>query len=88
MNARIGRTGLAPSFVAKLWASAAAGAAIAWAIKLTLPALPPVSAAVLIVGPYGIAFLGMTFLLRIPEARSLFQSVARRLAAHTPQRPG
>jgi putative peptidoglycan lipid II flippase len=68
MNVRIGRTGLSPSYVAALWSSAAAGAAVGWAIKLALPALHPVLAAVLILGPYGLVFAGMTLALGVPEA--------------------
>jgi putative peptidoglycan lipid II flippase len=71
MNERIGRTGLPASYVAKLWAAAIAGAAAAWAVKLSIPLLPPVIAAVLIIGPYGVVFLGMTFVLRIPEATKI-----------------
>jgi putative peptidoglycan lipid II flippase len=68
MNVRIGRTGLSPTYVAVLWSSAAAGAVVGWAIKLALPALHPVLAAVLILGPYGLVFAGMTLALGVPEA--------------------
>jgi len=78
MNARIGKTGLPASYVARLWAAAIAGAAAAWAAKLTIPALPPVVAAVLIIGPYGVVFFAMTFLLRIPEASGAISRVLRR----------
>jgi putative peptidoglycan lipid II flippase len=71
LNARIGHTGLPASFVAALWASAAAGAAAGWAIKIALPPLHPVIAATLILGAYGVIYLGATMLLRIPEARSI-----------------
>jgi putative peptidoglycan lipid II flippase len=73
MNGRIGRTGLSATYVAALWSSAAAGAAIAWAIKLALPALHPVLAAVLILGPYGLVFAGMTLALGVPEAGILLR---------------
>jgi putative peptidoglycan lipid II flippase len=73
MNGRIGRTGLSPSYVAALWSSAAAGAAVGWAIKLALPALHPVLAAVLILGPYGVVFAGMTLALGVPEAGLLLR---------------
>ena len=76
LNARIGETGLPASYVAKLWTAAIAGAAAAWAVKLSIPMLPPVIAAVLIIGPYGIVFLGMTFLLRVPEATQITKTIA------------
>ncbi len=73
MNARIGTTGLAASYVAKLWTAALAGAAAAWAVKLALPPLPPVVAALLIVGPYGIVFFGITMALGLPDVRSFLR---------------
>ena len=39
LNARIGKTGLDAGYVAKLWASALAGAAVGWTVKLTF--FPP-----------------------------------------------
>jgi putative peptidoglycan lipid II flippase len=78
LNARIGRTGLPASYVAKLWAGAIAGAAAAWAVKLSIPVLPPIVAAVLIVGPYGLVFFAMTFALRIPEASTAVGRFLRR----------
>ena len=78
MNARIGRTGLPASYVAKLWTAAVAGAAAAWAVKLSIPALPPVVAAVLIIGPYGVIFIAMTVALRIPDAASMVRRLASR----------
>ena len=78
MNQRIGRTGLPASYVGKLWAAAIAGAAAAWAVKLSIPVLPPVVAAVLIIGPYGLIFFAMTFALRIPEASTAVGRLLRR----------
>ena len=70
LNARIGHTGLPAAYVAKLWTSAAGGAAIGWAIKVALPRLHPIVAATLILGSYGAVYIGTTVLLRIPEASS------------------
>ena len=52
--------------------------AAAWAIKLTIPMLPPVVAAVLIIGPYGLVFLAMTVALRIEGAKSTVRMLLRR----------
>src|SRR5581483_4504162 len=41
LNKRIGRTGLAPSYIGKLWLGAVVGAALGWVIKLVIPALHP-----------------------------------------------
>ena len=68
LNSRIGDTGLPFDYVVKLWTAAIAGAIVAWLLKLTLPPTHPAIAAVLILGPYGLIFLGTTILMRIPEA--------------------
>ncbi len=77
LNARIGKTGLPPSFVVKLWTSAAAGAALAWAVKIALPRLHPIVGAVLILGPYGLTYLGATAVLRVPEVAGTMKLVLR-----------
>ncbi len=68
LTARIGATGLAPSYLLGLWAAALAAAAAAWAVKLALPPLHPALTALLILGPYALVFFGATLALRIPEA--------------------
>jgi putative peptidoglycan lipid II flippase len=78
MNRRIGKTGLPASYVVKLWTAAAAAAGVAWAVKLSVPMLPPVAAAVLIVGPYGLVFVGMTMLLRVEGTASMLRIALRR----------
>src|SRR5476649_1406090 len=78
MNARIGRTGLPASYVAQLWGSAIAGAAVAWGVKIAIPPLHPIVAAIAVLGPYGIVFIAATLLLRIPEARTALARVSRR----------
>jgi len=77
LNARIGKTGLPLEYVAKLWGSALAGAAIAWILKLVLPALHPVIAAVMVLGAYGLTFLLVTLVLRVAEASAALARVAR-----------
>jgi len=78
LNARIGRTGLPASYVAQLWGSAVAGAAIAWGVKIALPSLHPILTALLVLGPYGLVFLALTLVLRIPEASVVLERVRRR----------
>ena len=68
LNARIGRTGLAVDYLLRLWIAAAAGAAIAWAIKIALPRMHPSISALFVLGGYGGAFVGTTLALRVPEA--------------------
>jgi putative peptidoglycan lipid II flippase len=71
LNRRIGKTGLPSSFVAQLWLAAGTGALLAWAVKLAVGLRHPVFAAVLILGPYGVAYLGVTYLAGMEECRSL-----------------
>ncbi|MES1255998.1 MAG: murein biosynthesis integral membrane protein MurJ [Acidobacteriota bacterium] len=77
LNARIGRTGLPGDYVVKLWGAAAAGAAAGWAVKLVLPPLHPMAAAVAVLVPYGLVYLGATWVLGIPEASSALGRVVR-----------
>ena len=69
LNSQIGHTGLEIGFVIKLWSAAFVGAAVAWLVKFNVPVFHPVITAALVLGPYGLVFLGMTFVLGIPEAR-------------------
>jgi putative peptidoglycan lipid II flippase len=75
LNARIGRTGLPAEYVAQLWGSAMAGAAVAWGVKIVLPPAHPILTAIAVLGPYGLVFLAMTLVLRIPEARTVLARV-------------
>jgi putative peptidoglycan lipid II flippase len=77
MNARIGKTGLPVAYAAKLWTSAIAGAAVAWAIKLVLPEVHPVAAAAFILVPFGLAYFGMTTALGVTEASSVLSAFRR-----------
>lgn len=71
LNRRIGRSGIAAGLVVRLWLSAAGAAGIAWAIKLTLPALYPVATGVLVLGGFGLSYFVLAALLGIQEAREL-----------------
>ncbi len=73
MNSRIGWTGLAAGYVARLWASAIAAAAVAWAIRLSLPGWPPLAVAAVVLGPYGLVYLGLALAMRLPEATALYR---------------
>ena len=70
LNARLGRTGLQSRYVLQLWSAACTGAAVAWAVKLALPPMHPIFAAILILGSYGVTFFTSTWILKIPEART------------------
>ncbi len=70
LNGRIGKTGLEFGYISRLWIGAAVAAAIAWGAKLSAPPLHPVLLALLVLIPYGVAFFGIAFAFRLPEASS------------------
>jgi putative peptidoglycan lipid II flippase len=77
LNARIGRTGLPVDYLATVWISAIAGGAVAWGVKLVIPALHPVVTAVLVLGPYGMVFFAAALAFRVPEASSAIRRLTR-----------
>jgi putative peptidoglycan lipid II flippase len=66
LNRRVGRTGLAVSYSARLWIAALAGAAVAWGVKLSLSPLDPLIRGALVIPAFGAGFLGLALLLRVP----------------------
>ena len=78
INRRIGPTGLAAGYVGSLWLAAGAAAGVAWGVKLAVPILNPIWAAVAVLGAYGPVFWGLAVMLRVPEASSAFAWLIRR----------
>jgi putative peptidoglycan lipid II flippase len=82
LNARIGPTGLPARHVVILWGGASLAAGAAWTIRLMLPALHPALIGLLVLGPYGAAYFGLTLALGVPESgaviRRLVMIVSRR----------
>jgi putative peptidoglycan lipid II flippase len=71
LNAKLAqRTGLPASLVARLWSAAAAGAVVAWGIKLAVPVHQPVVVAALVLLPYGLVYVATTIGLGVPESRA------------------
>jgi putative peptidoglycan lipid II flippase len=79
LNRRIGPTGLPARLVASLYASAVAGAAAGWGLKLALPDLGPIPEAVLVLGLYGGVYFGAARLLGVPEVTMVTGRIERRL---------
>jgi putative peptidoglycan lipid II flippase len=71
MNERIGITGLPVSYTARLWTSAALAGAAAFGIKLLLGHMNRVVTGIVVLGAFGLAYLGVTSLLHVPETRIL-----------------
>lgn len=72
LNRRIGPTGLTASYLAKLWAIALVAAAAGWAIHQYGGHHRPILVAVLVLGPYGILYLGGTWIAGLAESRAMF----------------
>jgi putative peptidoglycan lipid II flippase len=77
MNRRIGRMKLPVIYFAQLWVAAVAAAGLAWDIKLWLHPQQPQMAAVLILIPYGAAYLGLGALLGVDQAGALVRRVLK-----------
>jgi putative peptidoglycan lipid II flippase len=79
LNARLGRTGLAASLVAKLWSAAAVAAAAGWSVKLLVVAdAGPWAAAAAILPVYGACYWGITYLLGVSQSADVLRKVLRR----------
>jgi putative peptidoglycan lipid II flippase len=79
LNKRIGRTGLSVGYMAKLWASAIGGAALAWGIKLLIGTRHPAIVAALVLLPYGLTYFALAWLMRVPEAAAVINRTLRTL---------
>ena len=79
LNRRIGRTGLAPVYIFKLWLAALIGAALGWAIKLMLPPLHPIVVAGFVLVPYGLCYFVVTSVLGISESNAVVGRATRML---------
>lgn len=79
LNRRIGRTGLSPGFVIKLWIAALLGADVGWTFKLLLVNLHPIPLAAVVLSSYGIAYFGVTLALGMTESSAVIGKVLRLL---------
>ncbi|HMD76409.1 MAG TPA: hypothetical protein VKG86_03435, partial [Terracidiphilus sp.] len=71
LNRRIGQTGLALGYTARLWIAAISAAALGWGVRIAIGQRNPILAAALILPPYGTVYFGLTAALRLEEARAL-----------------
>jgi putative peptidoglycan lipid II flippase len=72
LNQRIGRTGLAAGYVTKLWLAALAASAIGWLIHRHTGHHSAILIAILVLGPYGIAYFGVAWALGVRDAVGYF----------------
>lgn len=75
LNWRLGETGVAAAFLARLWFSALVSGGMAWLADLALPGLHPVPRAVVVLGVYGVMYFSVTALLGVPESRRVLGRV-------------
>ena len=79
LNQRIGRTGLPFAFITQLWAAAAISAGLGWAMKFAVGANHPIIRALVVLGPYGVAYFLLTSIIGLPEARTVVGRFTRLL---------
>jgi putative peptidoglycan lipid II flippase len=73
LNARIGRTGLPATLVAKLWGAAALAAGLAWAVKSGLRLSSPFFGSICVLAVYGLGYIALAWAFRIEECLGLIQ---------------
>lgn len=78
LNSRIGDTGVAVAFMAKLWFAALLSAALGFAIKHFLGHAHPIFDALLILGPFGVAYFAITAMLQVEESKRFLRRARKR----------
>ncbi len=81
LHRRIGDTGLRAAYTAKLWAIAFIAAAVGYSLKVVLGigVAHPIALALVVLPSYGAIYFGGTMLIGIPEAKSAFGPILRRV---------
>ena len=79
LNKRIGQTGLPFGLMVKLWLVALCAAALALGIKWLLGHGNPILHAFLILGPYGVTYFALTWLVGVDECRNTLSRILRRV---------
>jgi putative peptidoglycan lipid II flippase len=75
LKSRVGDLGLRPRFIFQTWGASFVAAALAWGARTLLPFQAPIPVAVLVFSVFGLAYLTLTTLARLPEA----EEITRRL---------
>ncbi|HLI78388.1 MAG TPA: murein biosynthesis integral membrane protein MurJ [Candidatus Binataceae bacterium] len=78
LNQRVGWTGLDRKFLGQLWGMAILAATIAFAIKYWTPHTGPRLQALMVIPVFGAIYLGLAYLLDLPEFRGFLGIVKRR----------
>src|SRR5262249_47505164 len=78
MNQRIGRVEMPLAYFAKLWGSAVVAAGLGWGLRLALHVERPIISALLLLVPYGVAYLVLTTVTGVDQASNLARRFWRR----------
>jgi putative peptidoglycan lipid II flippase len=78
LNLRVGWTGLDRKFLGQLWGMAILAALIAFGIKFVTPHAGPRMQALMVIPAFGAIYLGLAYLLDLPEFRGFVGIVKRR----------
>lgn len=77
LNQRIGESGLPLGMLSKLWVAALGGIAVGFSIYGQTQGVGVIGRAALVLVPFGLTYLGLTVLLRVPEAAGAFNRLRR-----------
>ena len=78
MNCRIGKTGLHPAFILKLWSIAIGAAAVAFALKHFTHRFPPLISGAIVLMTFGAVYFTGAVALKVSEATQLLHTVTTR----------
>ena len=79
INRRIGKTGLPLRYLLKLFAIALISGALAFVVARGIASLPPIPCGLIVVAVYGTLYLGFSVWMGLPQAKSVFAVVRKRL---------
>ena len=80
LRMRVASKGIPFFHLARLWGAALAAAGVGWAVRWLLPPVHPVVEGALVLGPYGLTYLGATLVLGVPDANNAVKRAFRRRA--------
>lgn len=66
LSRRIGPSGVGATRLVKLWTAASIAAALGWFMRIETGTVSPILRAMIVLGPFGLAFLGLAALMRVP----------------------
>jgi putative peptidoglycan lipid II flippase len=73
LTPRIGVTGVSGSRLGKLWFAALISGALAFGVKMLIGRHHPIIVAAIVLSVYGVAYLAITYLLKIEQCRALLK---------------